>query len=78
MKTIGSCIFPIVFKNSLTGAMFKMKFYALVVPKLLIPVFISIQSLVSSFEEFQFGGWGSQVFFEFVIGGERIKLLGLN
>jgi hypothetical protein len=78
MKTIGSCIFPVVFKNSLTGEKIKMKFYALVVPKLLIPMFISIQSLMSSVEEFEFGGWGSQVYLQFVAGEERVKLLGLN
>jgi hypothetical protein len=55
-----------------------MKFYALVVPSLLIPVFISMQSLRSSLEEFKFRmESGSEVSLEFVAREERVKILGL-
>lgn len=44
LKTLGSVIMPVILKTD-TGERIKLKFYALVVPKLIIPMFISNSSL---------------------------------
>jgi hypothetical protein len=55
IQTLGSVIMPVILKTN-TDEMIKLKFYALVVPELTIPMFFSNSSLKDLGVRFYIGG----------------------